>query len=194
MRSYRATTDISWIGKERKIIWRKSSSLSWTQNMIGNSRCSETQLQERSAVNPTCERILEKRVRALDCSTRCFEHLVVSNRSGLLPYDVFQMGWFNFKVCRCCQSFAKKFPSDHHINEISWNLRQVTAPMRLQSLRGNDGAESKHLRQHLAADEVSSHHWLSMVRCWLMGSFALAFHHHRSVFLVGGLVWKGILF
>ena len=34
--------------ERKKIIWRKSSSLSWTQNMIGNSRCSETQLQERS--------------------------------------------------------------------------------------------------------------------------------------------------
>ena len=52
--------------------------------MTGNSRWSKTQLQERSVVNPTCERILEKRVRMLACSIRCFQHLVVSNRSGLL--------------------------------------------------------------------------------------------------------------
>ena len=66
----------------KRYFWRKSSSLSWTQNTTGNSRWSKTQLQERSVVNPTCERILEK-----ECGCLLVRYVVSNTWSSRTEVD-----------------------------------------------------------------------------------------------------------
>ena len=66
----------------KETFWRKSSSLSWTRNMTGNSRWSKTQLQERSVVNPTCERILEK-----ECGCLLVRYVVSNTWSSRTEVD-----------------------------------------------------------------------------------------------------------
>ena len=71
----------------KETFWRKSSSLSWTRNMIGNSRWSNTASRTKRG-EPNLWTHFGKRVRMLACSIRCFEHLVVSNRSGLFSFSL----------------------------------------------------------------------------------------------------------
>ena len=86
MRSYRATTNISWIGKienlfeERAAPW--AGLKTWPAIAVDQDTASRTKRGE-----PNLWTHFGKRVRMLACSIRCFEHLVVSNRSGLFWKD-----------------------------------------------------------------------------------------------------------
>ena len=123
-----------------------------------------------------------------------FYPIFLGKTNPFWPYDVFQMGWFNFKVCRFChkvspKSFLQIITSmKFHESPTSYSTHATT----ILTVAMGPGLKKQHPRHHLvAADEVSLHHWLSTVRCWSMGSFALAFHHHRSVVFLVGARWFG---